>query len=86
MQASRRHKLMRSNPQPAQSVALSATDNKQQTIITICDRLLVTGPALTPVKIFKWIVMERRYIETIHKEDDVIIHRKVVDAAAQGAK
>ena len=74
---------MLSNPQPAQSAALSATENKQLTIITtLCDRLLVTGTASTPVKIFNGIAMERRYIETIHKEIDPIILQQVVDAAA----
>ncbi len=78
---------MHSNPQPAKSGALSATENKQQTIITItCDRVLVTGAAPTPVTIFEGIVMERRYLETIHNEVDPIISRQVVDAAAQGAK
>ena len=48
--------------------------------------VLVTGAAPTPVEIFKGIVMERRYLETIHKEVDPIIPRQVVDAAAQGAK
>ena len=43
LQARTCHKLMQYNPQPAQSVAMSATENKQQTIITICDRVLVTG-------------------------------------------
>ena len=78
---------MRSNPQPAQSVALSATENTQQIIITIYDKVLVTGPVSTPVEIFKGIVMERRYLETIQKEViDPIIPRQVVDTAAQGAK
>ena len=48
--------------------------------------VLETGAAPTPVEIFKGIVMERRYLETIHKEVDPIIPRQVVDAAAQGAK
>ena len=101
LQASIRHKLMRSNPQPAQSVVLSVTENKNQTIITICEqlwekmkthetttkhRLLVTGPAAIPVKIVKGIVMERRYLETIHNEVDVIIPQQIVNAAGQGAK
>ena len=93
---------MRSNPQPDQSVALSATENKQQSITTIiCEQLrekrktnettttltlLITGSASTPVQIVKGIVMERTYIETIHKEVDVSIPRQVVHAHAHGAK
>ena len=86
MQASRRYSLIRSNLQRAKSVALSASESKQQTIITICDRRLVNGPASAPVKLFKGIVMKRRYLETIHKEVDVVIPRQVVDAATQDAK
>ena len=75
---------MRSNPQPAGSVAMWATENKQQTIMTIIysDRVLVTGQASTPVKIFRGIAMERIYL-AIHKEVDPITSQQVVDAAAQ---
>ena len=81
--------MMRSNPQPAQSVALSATENKHKRKTheaTTKHWLLVTGIASTPLNIVKVIAMEKRYIETSYKEVDAIIPRQVVDAAAQGAK
>ena len=49
-------------------------------------RLLVIGPASTPVDIFKGIPIVRRYLETIHKEAAVIIPRQVVNAAAKRPK
>ena len=74
-QASRRHKLTPSTPLPAQTTALTITENKQQIISTICEQLqekvkthnptakhslLVTGPSSVPVEIFKGTVIEKR--------------------------
>ena len=73
-QASRRHRLTPSTPQPAQSVVLTVTENKQQIIDTICEQLrekgktheatmkhslLVTGPSSIPVEIFKGVAIDR---------------------------
>jgi len=76
-QASRRHKLTPSAPLPAQTTALTITENKQQIISTICEQLqekgktakhslLVTGPSSVPVEIFKRIVIERKDLESTH--------------------
>ena len=74
-QASRRHKLTPSTPLPAQTTALTITENKQQIISTICEQfqekgkthnrpakhsLLVNGPSSVPVEICKGIVIERK--------------------------
>jgi len=67
-QASRCHKLTPSTPLPAQTTALTLTENKQQIISTICEQLqekgkthnttgkhslLVNGPSSVPVEVFK---------------------------------
>ena len=70
--------------QPKVLLCRQQKTNSRPSIIAICDSVLVTGPASTRVKIFKGIVIERRYLETLHKEVDVIVPRQVVDAAAQG--
>jgi len=99
-QASRRHKLTPSTPLPAQTTALTITENKQQVISTIREQLqekgkthnttakhslLVTGPSSIPVEIFKGIVIDRKDLELTHEEADVIIPRQVVHAATQGS-
>lgn len=101
-QASRRHKLTPSTALPAQSTALTLTENKQQIISTICKQLQEKGKThkatakhrlliilLDPLQ-YQWKSLRgyhrEKNLKTTHKEADVIIPRQLVDAATQGSK
>ncbi|KAG0712046.1 hypothetical protein GWK47_019290 [Chionoecetes opilio] len=78
-QARTLHKLTPSTALPAQSIALTVTENKKQIISTICEqlqgrgethkatakhKLLITGASSISVEIFKGFTIERKDLET----------------------